>query len=200
MQKLLFGPGIDRTALPDSAMWSFLRSLRADSEFEPFRIWLVGSRISPGREQSDIDVVLSPRPGVPLSDRTIERGLWYCRHHGLYGTSVPCVVDACFRVDGPTLDAKPLPPDAILRTVKLFSPNLAREILAGRITEYRRMGCFSIDYLRRAGETQFYHKLPKRSFDDLLSPSLRPAIEVDNHAAIGYLSIDRSETSSEVLS
>jgi hypothetical protein len=65
-----------------------------------------------------------------------------------------------------------------LQTAKLFSPKLARLVREGRIQLYRRFGRFSIEYWRQAGETGFYSKLPRRRFEGVLCPYLRPAIEI----------------------
>lgn len=179
MQRRLYGRRSKRvTAVPDSAMWRALRALRAHSNLNSFRIWLVGSRVEPGRFESDIDVILSPRAGFPLRDQTIERALWYCRNYGLYLASPRVVVDPCFRAAGPTLELSALRPHSILKSVKLLSPKLTQEVLAGRIRGYRRLGYFSIEYWRRTGDTNYYAKLPRRSFGGRQSPYLRPAIEV----------------------
>jgi hypothetical protein len=87
-------------------------------------------------------------------------------------------VDPCFRAGGPSLDLVALPADAILKSIRLFSPYCMREVLFGRIREYRRVSRFSIEYSRRTEDTVYYHKLPRRSFDGVLSPYLRPAVEV----------------------
>jgi hypothetical protein len=166
------------TAVSDSEMWRVLLALRPNPNLDSFRIWLVGSRVDPGRFESDIDVVLSPRAGFPLSDQIIERALWYCRNYGLYVSNPPVVVDPCFRAAGPTVEFKALRSHSILKTIKLLSPKLTQEVLAGRIRKYRRLGYFSIEYCRRAGDTHYYAKLPQRSFEGSRSPYLRPAIEV----------------------
>src|SRR5580704_2300786 len=85
MQRRLFGGCSRRVpAASDSAMWRVLLALRASTEFDCFRMWLVGSRLEPGRHESDIDILLSPQRRLALSDPTIERALWFCRHYGLY--------------------------------------------------------------------------------------------------------------------
>jgi hypothetical protein len=179
MQTRLFGCGAKPKApVPDSVMWRFLRDLRTAAALAPFRIWLIGSRVQPGNDESDTDLVLSPRVGWTLSDEIVDRGLFCCRDYGLYGANPPCAVDPCFRAAGPTLNVAALQPDTVLKSIKLFSPKLTRLVLAGRIREYRRLGNFSIEYCRRAEETNYYRKLPRRSFDGLLCPYLRPAIEV----------------------
>ena len=179
MQRRLFG--FDRKQIApvsDADMWRILRELRAASVLEPFRLWLVGSRVDPGMESSDVDLVLAPRAGSLSSDVIIERALWYCRNFGLYVANPPCVLDPCFRHGGPTLASFPLRPDTFLQTLKLFSPKLAKLVLDGHIPKYRRLGRFSIEYLRRAGDTGYYGKLPIRVFDGSLSSYLRPAVEV----------------------
>lgn len=179
MQRRLFGARL-RQAFPasDSSMWRVLVALRTNSELDCFRIWLIGSRVEPGRHNSDTDVVLSPQARFPLSDQAIERALWYCRNYGLFIANPPVVVDPCYRSEGPTLELQALRAGSTLRSVKLFSPKITREVRARRIRNYRRLGYFSIEFCRRAGDTGFYAKLPRHSFGGLLSPYLRPAIEV----------------------
>jgi hypothetical protein len=179
MQVRLYGPDTHRShPVSDAVLWIRLRELRAASLLDPFRIWLVGSRVEPCRNTSDIDLVLSPRIGVSLSDQAIDDALWFCRNYPLYEANPSCIVDPCFRHGGPTIDVAALAPDTVRTTAKLFSPQIMFEVLAGRIREYRRLGGYSIEYLRRAGETSYYRKLPRRSFGNLLSPYLRPAVEV----------------------
>jgi hypothetical protein len=180
MQRRLFG--FDKkqlTPVSDADMWRILRELRAASVLEPFRLWLVGSRRDDrGNESSDVDLILSPRAVGSFSDAAIERALWYCRSFGLYTANPRCVLDPCFRPAGPGLEIVPLRPDTVVRTFKLFSPRLARLVSEGRILRYRRVGRFSIEYLRRAQDTNYYGKLPTRVFDGSVSPYLRPAVEV----------------------
>jgi hypothetical protein len=164
--------------VPDADMWRILGKLRAASVLEPFRLWLVGSRVDPGKESSDVDLVLSSRAGFFLSDVIIEQGLWYCRSFGLYVANPRCVLDPCFRAGGPTLALVPLRPHTVLQTTKLFSPKLAKLLLDGRLPQYRRLGSFSIEYQRRAEDTDYYGKLPSRVFDGSLSSYQRPAVEV----------------------
>ena len=184
MQRQLFGPRARRIgSVSDAAMWRLLDALRAAPELEPFRIWLVGSRVQPGRPGSDIDLVLSPREGFPAKDGDVERALWHCRNRGLYASNPVCVVDPCFRAAGPRTTAAGLPPRAILHGVKLLSPRLLREALAGGLEGCRPVGRFSLEYSRRAGETNYYDKLPVGPFGDSQSPYLRPAIEVASAAA-----------------
>ena len=159
-------------------MWRILGELRAASVLSPFRLWLVGSRIDPGKESSDVDLVLSPRAGFFLSDAIIEQGLWYCRNFGLYAANPRCVLDPCYRAGGPSLAIVPLRPDTVLKTTKLLSPKLAKLVLDGRIPQHRCLGRFSIEYLRRAEDTDYYRKLPSRMFDGSLSSYQRPAVEV----------------------
>ena len=179
MHKRLFGAATKKVApISDSEMWDFLRKLRTASEVEPFCIWLIGSRIQPGRNQSDIDLVLSPRAGLWPADELIERGLWYCRNYGLYVSRPACLVDPCFRAGGPAQHIEALVPGRVLKTTKLFSPKLMRAVSAGRIRDYRRLGYFSIEYCRKAEDTDYYIKLPTQSFDGSQLPYLRPAVEV----------------------
>lgn len=178
MQTHLFGRAARTSPVPDCEMWNVLRTLRASPALGPFRIWLIGSRVRRGRECSDIDLVLSPRIMVALDDRIIEEGLWYCRDYGLHSAKPSCVVDPCFRESGPVLELAALRPETILKGVKLFSPKAMQEVSSGKIREFRRLGQFSIEFCRRAEETNYYRKLPKSRFDGRLLPYLRPAIEV----------------------
>jgi hypothetical protein len=179
MQRQLFGPRARRIgSVSDAAMWRLLHALRAAPELEPFRIWLVGSRVQSGRAESDIDLVLSSRDGLPPCDEGVERALWHCRNRGLYASNPVCIVDPCFRPDGPRTTVAPLPPRSILKGVKLLSPRLLREALAGGLEGCRPVGRFSVEYSRRAGDTNYYRKLPIGPFSDSQSPYLRPAIEV----------------------
>jgi hypothetical protein len=162
----------------DAAMWNTLRELRKAPELARFGLFLVGSRLDPGNEASDVDVILAPRPGSAFTDARIERALWHCREYGLYGANPACLIDPSFRRQGPSCRAVPLPPTAVLQTAKLFAPRVARLVSEGRIQHYRRFGRFSIEYWRQAGETDFYKKLPQQRFDGSLCAYLRPAIEV----------------------
>jgi hypothetical protein len=63
-------------------------------------------------------------------------------------------------------------------STKLLSPKRLRQILDGRIRAYRGVGAFCVEYLRRAGEVDYYEKLPRRSFAGRISPYLRPGVEV----------------------
>jgi hypothetical protein len=179
MQQRLFGPGLRGLApVPDARLWHILRDLSAAPELSFFRVWLVGSRLASGRTGSDVDLVLSPRPGTLPSEHLVERALWHCREYGLYGVEPACVVDPCFRLAGPTVTLVPLLPDARIKTVKLFSPRLADLVRRGRIRECRRVGDVSIEFVRRAGDTDYYRKLPRKDFDGSRRPYLRPAIQV----------------------
>jgi hypothetical protein len=168
----------DIAPVSDADLWRILGELRAASVLDPVRLWLVGSRVEPGKVSSDVDLVLSPRAGFALSDCLIERALWYCRYFGLYVADPQCVMDPCFRAGGPAETIVPLQPDTIIQTLKLLSPKLARLVAAGQISQYRRAGRRSIEYVRRAGDTDYYKKLPKRNFDGEPSPYLRPAVEI----------------------
>lgn len=179
MQMKLYGPDTQRIApVSDSAMWGLLRELRASHELEAFRIWLVGSRVEPGHQGSDIDLVLAPRSGFSPVDEIIEHALWYSRDYGLNRSDPACRMDAVFRAGGPSVEVSALPPDTVMKSIKLFSPCLMKDVLSGRVHEYRRLGRFSIAYSRRAADMTYYHKLPLRHFDGLLVRYLRPAIEV----------------------
>jgi hypothetical protein len=179
MHRLLFG--IDKrqlTPLSDSDLWRILRGLRSHARFDPFRLWLVGSRVDPGHESSDVDLILSPRLRVPPGDAVIERALWHCRNFGLHLAKPTCVIDPCYRAQGPALARDPLRPDTIMQSIKLCSPKLARLINDKSIQQYRRLGRFSIEYLRPAQNTDFYGKLPTGVFNGKNEPYLRPAVEV----------------------
>jgi hypothetical protein len=179
MQQRLFGPDILGLApVSDAGLGRVLHDLSAASELQSFRIWLVGSRLEPGRTGSDIDLVLSPRPGALPSEDLIEYALWYCREYGLYGAIPACVIDPCFRGGGPTVALVPLRPHVRIKTVKLLSPRLADLAMRGRMRECRRVGDVGIEFVRRAGDTDYYGKLPCGDFDGLRWPYLRPAIEI----------------------
>jgi hypothetical protein len=179
MQQRLFGSHMEGLApVSDAEMAGVLCDLRGASALESFRLWHVGSRVEPGRDGSDIDVVLSPQPGTMPSDHLIERALWYCREYGFYGATPRCVIDPSFRALGPTVALAPLPPRAAIRTIKLFSPRLASLLRQGRIAECRRVGDVCIAFVRPAEDTGYYRKLPRRHFDGDSSPYLRPAIEI----------------------
>jgi hypothetical protein len=178
MHRRLFGFD-KKMPVSDSDMWRILTELRAASVLEPFRLWLVGSRLDHSSRKSDIDLVLSPRAGFSLwSDVAIERALWFCRNFGLNLANPCCAVDPCFRPEGPTRAIVPLRPHTVLQTCKLFSPKIVKLVRNGRITHYRRFGFFSIEYLRRAEDTDYYGKLPSCEFDGSRSSYLRPAVEI----------------------
>lgn len=180
MQQRLFSLGAQGLApVPDAALGRVLRDLAAASELQSFRIWLVGSRLEPGRTGSDIDLVLSPGSGTLPSEHLIARALWYCREYGLYGAIPACVIDPCFRLSGPTVALVPLRPHVKITTVKLLSPRLADLVTQGRIRECRRVGDVGIKFVRRAEETDYFGKLPRRDFNGSCWPYLRPAIEID---------------------
>ena len=179
MQRRLFGPHVKRVGpVSDAGMGSVLRDVRAASELQSFRIWLVGSRVQSGTVGSDIDLVLSPRAGIHPSDPLIEQALLYCREYGLYGATPPCVIDPSFRGCGPTLALIPLRQRAVINTIKLLSPRLADLVRRGRIQECRHLGEVSLEFLRRAEDTDYYGKLPNGLFEGSLCPYLRPAIEI----------------------
>jgi hypothetical protein len=179
MQSRLYNLGARRRApVADVDMMRALRRLREHPDLAPFRLWLVGSRVEPGREQSDIDVVLSPRTGGDPVDAAINAALWRCREAGLNDSDPPCVIDPCFRSEGPSLNPVPLRPGALLRSVKLISPRLVRLMQLGRLAGCRRVGHLSLAFARSASETSFYAKLPRRCFDADAEPYLRPALEI----------------------
>jgi len=179
MHRRLFGVHAKHVApVDDAAMWHTLRELRNAPELARFGLFLVGSRLDPGSEASDIDVILAPRPGSAFSDAMIERALWHCREYGLYRAHPARLIDPGFRRQGPTRRTVPLPPTTILQTAKLFSPGVVRLIRDGRLQRYRRFGRCGIEYWRQAGETAFYPKLPQQRFDGVQCPYLRPAVEV----------------------
>jgi hypothetical protein len=179
MQERLFGVRPQRAPpLSDAAVQRVLRDLRAAPELRFFRIWLVGSRVEPGAILSDIDVVLSPRAGVSPDGHLIEYALWHCRAYGLYKSVPPCVIDPCFRHCGPTIELVPLEPQTIIRTVKLLSPWLEGLVGSARITEHNRVGEISIEFVRRAVDTEYYGKLPQGKFSGGPCAYLRPASEI----------------------
>jgi hypothetical protein len=179
MQQRLFGPDMQGLApVSDAELGRVLHDLRAAAELRSFRIWLVGSRLEPGRTGSDIDLVLSPRAGTWPSEHLIGQALWYCREYGLYGAIPACVIDPCFRVDGPTVDLVPLRPHVTIKTIKLLSPRLADLVTRGRIRESRPVGEVGIELVRRAQDTDYYGKLPLGDFDGSRWPYLRPAAEI----------------------
>ena len=179
MQQRLFGPELRLLGpVSDADIGRALRDLRAAAELDSFRLWLVGSRVDPGQEGSDVDVVLSPRPGAVQSVDLIEHALWHCREYGLRGTTPACVIDPCFRVRGPAVAVVPLRPHDVIKTVKLLSPRMAALATRGRLREWRRLGEISIEFLRRAEDTDYYGKLPRGDFDGSRWPYLRPAIEI----------------------
>jgi hypothetical protein len=179
MQRQLFSVTAQEIApVTDAGVWRMLSALRNAPELDSFRLFLVGSRLDPGNETSDIDLVLAPRKGSIFTDVRIERALWHCRHYGLYGATPACLIDPCFRRKGPTMAVVPLRPTEILQTARLFSPKLVKLVAEGRIRRCRRFGRYSIEYWRPAVETGFYHKLLQQRFDGVLCPYLRPGIEV----------------------
>ena len=179
MHRRLFSVNANRVGpVADAAMWHILRELRNSPKLERFRLFLVGSRLDPENEASDIDLILAPCAGSAFTYALIERALFHCREYGLYGGNLPSLIDPSFRHEGPSMRAVPLAPTAVLQTAKLFSPKLARLINEGRIQRYGRFGRFSIEYWRQASETSFYQKLPRQRFEGSLCPYLRPAVEV----------------------
>ncbi len=159
-------------------MWRLLHALRRSATLTAFRVWLIGSRVQPGKAESDIDLLLSPRDGAPVNDGAIELALWHCRHYGLYRADPVALVDPCFRDGGPAQGCMVLQPNATLKTMKLFSPKLQLLVESGRIATYRRTGQFSIEYCRLAHEASYYRKLPYRDVDGVSYRFLRPAIEL----------------------
>jgi hypothetical protein len=179
MQQRLFGPNLrDLASVSDARLWRVLSDLRAASVLQCFRIWLVGSRLEPGMTGSDVDLVLSPRPGPLPSEQLVEQALWHCRDYGLYGTTPRCVIDPCFRQAGPTVALVPLRPQVRIQTVKLLSPRLADLVMQGHIREWRSVGDVALEFVRRAEETDYFAKVPRASFDGSRWPYLRPAVEI----------------------
>ena len=182
MQAHLFDCDTSQVAgVSDAALGKVLSRLRTATVLDPFRLWLVGSRLEPGREQADIDLVLSPHTAEEVSDEMVEGALWHCRDFGLHGIREPgakpgCLIDPCYRCGGPAVEKVALEPGTVLQTSKLFSPKLAKLTAEGRIEQYRRFGRFSIEYLRKAAETDYYAKLPRCS--DTGASYLRPAVEI----------------------
>ena len=173
---------LQMVAVSDAGLKTLLHQLRATAVLDPFRFWLVGSRLEPGKDWSDVDLVLAPRTQSTVSDESVERALWHCRNFGLHGGGESgsshqcCLIDPCFRCTGPALEQVPLEPQTVLQTSKLFSPKLAKLTAEGRIKQYRRFGRCSIEYLRKAGDTDYYAKLPR--LDGSGASYLRPAVEI----------------------
>jgi hypothetical protein len=72
----------------------------------------------------------------------------------------------------------------MIDTIKLLSPRLADLVREGRIQECRHLGDVSLEFLRRAGDTDYYGRLPNGLFEGSLCPYLRPAVEIpfaDSH-------------------
>jgi hypothetical protein len=179
MQERLFGPSaMSPRPVSDTAMMELLGALRQSPALLGFRLWLVGSRVEPGRHTSDIDLVLSGVAGTIPDYPRVEDALRHCREFGLYGTEVSCVIDPCFRVSGPTLAVTPLAPDAAVSTVKLLSPRLAALAVRGAFLRWRRVGEFSIEFLRRAADTDYYDKLPQQDWCGQRWRYLRPPVEL----------------------
>jgi hypothetical protein len=179
MHERLFGSAVQGLApVSDAEMARVLHDLRSAPELDSFRLWLVGSRVEPGKNSSDIDIVLSPRLAVLPGDQLVENALLYCREYGLYGGTSRCVIDAFFRAEGPTVALTPLAPTALIRSVKLYSPRVVAVLHQRRIEQWRRVGEVSIEFVRWAVDTDYYRKLPRRDFDGSHASYLRPAIEI----------------------
>ena len=179
MQARLFGPHATAPcSVSDTELMDVLRTLRESSTLRGLRMWLVGSRVEPGRHASDIDLVLSGRPVTALSYPRIEDALRHCRDFGLFGAGVSCVIDPCFRVGGPTLTMTPLLPDTEVCTIKLLSPRLAALAAGGGFLRWRRVGDMSIEFVRRAADTDYYDKLPQADWAGEQLRYLRPPVEI----------------------
>ncbi len=122
--------------------------------------------------------MLSPGTGFTADDQFVADALRYWREYGLYGTEDACVVDPCFRRNGPTQRRVPLPPDAMITTVKLLSPNLVTLVRQGRIRAWRPCGDVGLQFVRRAADTGYYAKLPLGVFAGASCRYLRPAVEI----------------------
>lgn len=179
MQRRLFGPEV-RHAVPasDASVRRVLDNLRSSPQLASFTFWLVGSRVEPGHPQADVDIVLSPGEGCRPDEQLIVDALRYCREVGLSATEDACVIDPAFRRNGPTRHAVPLPPRAMITTVKLLSPNLARMVAQGHIRAWRPCGDVGVQFMRRAAETGYYRKLPLGVFAGARCRYLRPAVEI----------------------
>jgi hypothetical protein len=178
MQLLLFRPDHGpKRGIECLTMWRILEMLRAEAQLDPFRMWLVGSRLERENSRSDIDIVLAPRNGL-LPDATIDAALWHCRHYGLYRAAIRCLIDPVFRREGPCLTDRPLDPDLMLTSTKLASPQFVNYVLTQQIANYRRVGRWSLEYARSAGDSSFYIKLPRRHVQGEWLPYLRPAVEI----------------------
>jgi hypothetical protein len=181
MHGRLFGPDIPRGAsVSDAAVYRILDDLRAAPELRSFRLWLVGSRLEPGRQDSDVDLVLSPGNRSAPDEQLVADALWHCREYGLYETRDPCVIDPCFRSDGPARDVVPLPPRALITTVKLLSPRMMGLARRGRLRMWRPFGDVALAFVRRACDTGYYAKLPLGDFAGAQCRYLRPAVEIDS--------------------
>jgi hypothetical protein len=176
MQRRLFSLSpTRRDRVDDAGLARMLAELRAAPELAGLRLWLVGSRLDTGMAGSDIDVVVSPATGEQPGHAAIEAALWRCRELGLRRA---CSIDPIFREQGPTVALAPLPPDAILKSVKLASPKMTALMAAGLLREWRLVGEASVAFSRRAGDADFYGKLPIRDFGGASARYLRPAMEV----------------------
>ena len=176
MQRRLFSLSPTRgDRVDDSSLARTLAELRAAPELAGFRLWLVGSRLDAGMAGSDIDLVISPATDERPGHAAIEAALWRCREHGL---GRACSIDPVFRVRGPALSLTPLRPDAVLKSVRLASPKVTALMAAGLLDECRPVGEAAVAFSRRAGDTDFYAKLPMRDFGGQSARYLRPAIEV----------------------
>src|ERR1700760_3524460 len=88
MQQRLFGAAVQGIApISDAELGRVLHDLRSAADLDPFRLWLVGSRVEPGKAGADVDVVLSPRHGASPGGHLVEAALLHCREYGLYGAT-----------------------------------------------------------------------------------------------------------------
>jgi hypothetical protein len=184
MHRRHFGPLTRRAvAVSQESVHRALGDLRAAPQLQSFQLWLVGSRVHPGHDGSDVDLVLSPGIGFKKDEQLIADALWYCRDYGLYGAEEACVIDPCFRSAGPQRDRVPLPPDAVVRTIKLLSPGLTKLVMQRRIQQWRQCGDIGLEFVRRAADTSYYAKLPQGDFAGARCRYLRPAVEICSSTA-----------------
>ena len=179
MQLVLFSKSPPPPRLSERELRAVLTELRAQEALEPFRIWLVGSLCDRSPSAADIDIVLSPsRAAAPSADAEIDRALWSVRLFGLRHEAGPLPLDPTYRSEGPARTIAPLRADDVMIGIQLVSPRRMHEAMAGRLPGYRLVGRFSVEFSREAGETSYYAKLPRRTFDGQSQPYLRAASEV----------------------
>ena len=157
MQSHLFGVNAKQVApVSDAAMWYALRKLRDASEVERFGLFLVGSRLEPGNQVSDIDLNsgalprLQPlvRPGLNVrSGIAVSMGYIEPIH------PVSSILAFVEKGRASELSRSCLAGFCKLRSCSHQSwPDLS---VKDAFQHYRRFGRFSIEYWRQADETGF---------------------------------------------